>query len=236
MRAPVSVALILSTQLLFSCDSVIQAETGADVTATCAEAELISYDFTVEINSTEGCDWGEDGNLAATEDTFAARSEHFEQAPVGAALLCTMDFDFDGNWSFADEFFLLWNGGVVASSNEDAVDELDDSGYLPQWEWDDVAGIPRERNTADYCLGAAEGSECDIPSGGGGWGGGGGGGQGPLEVELEPSVQAVLASNAWTVGRLDIGIVATGDDGNRDCSHANLEMTISGTALVSEDE
>jgi len=206
-------------------------EAPADVAAYCAEEGLQVFDTTVTFAaSSSGCAWDSGDNVAPAEGVYTAHVESVQPvADLVDAAICTLDMDFSPGFEFDDDLFLTWNDAVLLTNQGGVLDNLGTWERYPLWAWDDLVefAFPGPFNQQTFCAGAdAELAECAIPraTGGGGW-------TGDLAYEPEGAVVNELAWRAIQLGGPAIGLVVTGDNDDTDCTHTELEVELTGTAV-----
>lgn len=225
--------LIAALPVLAAGCSVPDLESPADVAALCADRSLSQISFDVFIDDEgPGCNWGSDGNIDEDQGVYTARREDsYVVEGLENTVLCSLDFDFNGDFTYDDDFFLTWNDAILLTNRGRVVGEFSEWLRYPLFEWDDIVEleIPFGNSIVNFCAGEEDGdADCEIPfqRQNGSW-------DGDLEYAPDPPVVHELSFRAQSFGVLDVGLVATGDnDDDEDCAHSELDLEVTGTGIV----
>ena len=224
---------------LWERDTAVDTDTDADTGTTdtdteppsiaerCEDETVREITLQIRFDAREpGCDWGEDGNLEPDGGVVTARAEEAEPLVLTDVAICDMLFDFEPddeeqNIRYDDNFFLTFDDVVLAASYGPMVDEFDAEGTFRLYDWDDIAGYPFsfDEDIPTYCLGEEEGlSSCEVPPPER---------NGPIAIELHPTIVNGLAQRAYAEQRYEFGFVTLGDDEpDEDCSHGAFEFRV----------
>lgn len=181
-----------------------------------------------------GCLWNQGGNLGPVDGIVQARSEEIVSLELEETeTLCGIRFESPAQEIiFDDELFLTFNDAILLSSyNYNAHFSLQDGFYMYAWEaliggFNPGTYLPSE----SYCLGTGTPapSVCEIPVTDTR-------GRFLLDVATEEAEKLSLLSKQQR--RADIGLIITGDNDKKDCSHSEITVqveltTVGGPALV----
>jgi len=228
--------LFASPLLLLAGCAVPDLESPADVAELCADRSLSQVSFDVFIDDEgPGCNWGSDGNIDEDQGVYTARREDsYAVEGLENTVLCTLDFDFNGDFTYRDDFFLMWNQVVLVSNRGGIIDEFNTWMDYPLYEWDDIVEfeIPTGgwgTSSSAFCAGEDDGNaDCEVPRRGqnGNW-------SGDLEYDADPAMVHDLAFRLQQMGGLTIDLAVTGDnDADEDCAHGELDLEVTGTGIV----
>lgn len=222
---------LLSLLLLAPACAVPSLETVTEITELCADSSLETIAFDVFIDESDGCSWGEDGNIEEDQGVYTARDAVIRSIEgMENTVMCSLDFDFHGDFTYEDDFFLTWNDAILLTNRGSVVGEFSEWMRYPVFEWDDIVDleIPTSQNFTPFCAGEDDdNADCEVPRerNNGNW-------EGDLEYDVDLIVVHELAFRAQSFGRLDIGLVTTGDNDEDDCSHSELDLEVTGTGVV----
>ena len=240
MRWSVLVLTPYSCSMLLACgvadvklsqddDEGIEIGSASELEDACEELESAGEEvFEVVFEaSTDGCSWGEDGNLEASQGYLTARSEVFQTLSLeDGKLACDLDFefteisaDYDPRMYYDDNFVFAFNEVVLASSYAPWVEEFDQDGSLAFYDWEAIVGTEVQfSGVPSYCLGEDEGlSECRIPPPET---------QGVMELDFDDSLDTELAFRALEDGEVRFMFAAMGDNDGSDCYHEEFAFEV----------
>ena len=189
--------------------------------------ETIETSFwTVGMDYTANCDWGNSGNESASDGLFRARTEQYDSFQVDSdQQICDIRFAFEsdfggvsGSWGYDDHFVLALNNRVLITSQESLLDRLaaiDNSYY---YSWTDILdaemGFEPDvwvigGNSSDVTFpypefGAFGGTTIYIDSG-----------------ALEPHRQAAMAEN-----EINMMLAVFGDNEQGDCYQSGFYINV----------
>ncbi|MCO4772761.1 MAG: hypothetical protein KDA24_22205 [Deltaproteobacteria bacterium] len=224
-------APFLALAIPFAACSVPDLESPADIAELCAERTQQAIAFDVFIDDRDGCSWGEDGNIAEDQGVYTAREdERYLVDGMENTVFCTLDFDFNGDFEYEDDFFLTWNDAVLVTNRGRVVDEFSEWLRYPLWEWEDIVEleIPTSQTFSPFCAGEDEGdADCEVPRKpqGEDW-------EDDLQYEPDPVVVHELAFRSQSLGMTEFGLITTGDNDDDDCSHEELDLEVTGSGIV----
>ncbi len=222
---------LLSLILLAPACAVPSFETVSEITELCAAGSLQTISFDVFIDERDGCSWGEEGNVEEDQGAYTAREADIRSIEgMENTVVCSLDFDFNGDFTYEDDFFLTWNDAILLSNRGLVIEEFSEWMRYPLFAWDDIVEleIPTSQSFTPFCAGEDEGNaSCEVPRkrNNGNW-------EGDLEYDVDLIVVHELAFRAQSLGGLDIGLVTTGDNDEEDCSHSELDLEVTGTGVV----
>lgn len=182
----------------------------------------------------EGCFWGQEGNLDPFDGIVHARSEEIVSLNLNEAeTLCSIRLESPAQEIiFDDELFLTFNDAILLSSyNYNAHFSLRDGLYIYSWEAMIGGFNPGPYSSSEsYCVGDGNSvaSICEIPVTDTI-------GRFFIDVVNEEAEKLSLLSKQQK--RADIGLIVTGDDDEKDCSHSEIRVsieltTVGGPALI----
>jgi len=206
-------------------------ETPAEIAELCASSSLQAVAFDVFIDDREGCDWDAAGNVPEDQGVYTARQTEVSVVDgLENTVLCSLDFDFNGDFEYDDDFFLTWNQAILVANRGAVVDEFSEWGRYPLFDWDDIVELdmPGGFTFSPFCAGEDDGdADCEVPreSNNGNW-------SGDLEYNPDPEVVHELAFRAQSLGMIEVGLTTTGDNDEDDCRNTELDLEVTGTGVV----
>ena len=200
-----------------------------DVVAACERYEAETATVIVDVPAmTEACDWDDPDSIHPKAGHFTARSEQVIPLDLPAdAVICDMTLDMRGpdtedpqDLIYDDQFFFTFDDVVLAASFGKAVEYMHSRGLLHFYDWQDIVGVQYAwvADWSSYCLGEDEGrADCTIPATQL---------KGPIYLDYDPDIVALLALEAVRQDRKDFGFVVVGDADDTDCQHDAFSFAV----------
>ncbi len=183
-----------------------------------AAASLQSVSRVINYPERKDCSFGVAPNIERQQGVHTAREISPATLALPEGLICDVEIKSEENESLHyDDFLILTLAGqMIFASNRGIVSHFEPQQSIYTWNFDKLVGQDIG-NFGDrpYCLGPAE--NCRLP---------GHDQEGPVSLNLASRDIAPITLALAGKDKVDMDLIATGDDNDEDCFHSKLDLSV----------